>query len=295
MENAAQSSALAAAFFSIDALEATKYLSAAGLVCALWDHAITLDDEIELVWKKKWDVTKFAFFFYRYGAEGSLIYVNYMLSGIRPHLSTNMYACKAFAVVLFAAVMLISVSSNVYIAIYHYQLWDRRKGAMIALLVAIACIYGPGIALAVIGMRADYKSTVYVAEMDICLVLSDSAEGTAFWGCMVGFDAFAILLAIVNALDRPYRQSTDVLSSLRRDGAAWFIGLFFLRLMNFVIFLTRPAPQKLLVAFFLWAMVPVTLARLIMRVENIKKASRKVHVWNPLSFTFESGRWSNPL
>lgn len=51
--------------------------SAAGLVCALWDHAITLDDEIELVWKKKWDVTKFAFFFYRYGAEGSLIYVNY--------------------------------------------------------------------------------------------------------------------------------------------------------------------------------------------------------------------------
>lgn len=48
-------------------------------------------------------------------------------------------------------------------------------------------------------------------------------DGSFLNWAQVGFDAFAILLAIVNALDRPYRQSTDVLSSLRRDGAAWFI------------------------------------------------------------------------
>lgn len=51
--------------------------SAVGLVCALWDHIITLDDEVNLIWRKKMDVSKLAFFFYRYGTEAGLLYVNY--------------------------------------------------------------------------------------------------------------------------------------------------------------------------------------------------------------------------
>lgn len=85
---------------SINALVATKYLSgtfarmsvcllvsahshslhrrsAVGLVCALWDHIITLGDEVDLIWRKKMDVSKLAFFFYRYGTEAGLLYVNY--------------------------------------------------------------------------------------------------------------------------------------------------------------------------------------------------------------------------
>ena len=31
---------------------------------------------------------------------------------------------------------------------------------MVAVLIALVCIYGPGIALAVIGMRADYSALI---------------------------------------------------------------------------------------------------------------------------------------
>ena len=39
----------------------------------------------------------------------------------------------------------------------------------------------------------------------------------------VAFDFIAVFVALLNSFHRPYRQGADVLSSLRRDGAIWFI------------------------------------------------------------------------
>lgn len=173
----------------------------------------------------------------------------------------------------------------------------------------------------------------------------------------------------MNALDRPYRKKSDVLSSLRRDGALWFIVrlLHLLHCTSLTDTICRPyfvsakryvyiamanvtrhmsfssapaelhhfshetskfscmlvngpcshripsqAPQKLLILLyvaslfppnisphvfctsFIWAFISITLTRLILRVEKLKKASHRVRVWNPLSGTFDRGRWSNP-
>ena len=57
--------------------------TAVGLMCALWDHIITLDEEVDLIWSKRIDITKLAFFFYRYGTEAGLLYVNYSTLSIR--------------------------------------------------------------------------------------------------------------------------------------------------------------------------------------------------------------------
>ena len=37
------------------------------------------------------------------------------------------------------------------------------------------------------------------------------------------FDCFTIGHAVINALDRPRRQNSDVLKELRRDGAVFFV------------------------------------------------------------------------
>lgn len=42
-------------------------------------------------------------------------------------------------------------------------------------------------------------------------------------GGQVLYDMIAITVGIMNSLDKPYRRSSDVLYSLRRDGAAWFV------------------------------------------------------------------------
>ena len=50
----------------------------------------------------------------------------------------------------------------VYSALYHYQLWDRRKGAMIAILIALFAAYVPAVVLAVMGMRVDFRTSSYL-------------------------------------------------------------------------------------------------------------------------------------
>ncbi|EKM52296.1 uncharacterized protein PHACADRAFT_30834 [Phanerochaete carnosa HHB-10118-sp] len=312
---------------SVPALLATKYLSAAGMVAVLWDHIISLDEEIDYIWPKKIDVTKVTYVLYRYGTEGGFFYVAYMFSGFRPPLTTE--SCKSFIVVLFCLLMATSLLANVYMALYHYQLWDHRKGAMYAIIVALICTYLPAFILGVIQTIQEHSrphafhprraspltgvagQTTYFAPLDTCLIISGSAVGKGFWACLVAFDAFAITLAVANALDRPYRQSTDVLSSLRRDGAAWFFCLFLARLMNFIIFVRLPPYEDLVIvlcALYLparptpptnrfssnvWSLIAIILSRLILRVEKLKKDNHRVRIWDPKAEAFELGRFSN--
>ncbi|THH00186.1 hypothetical protein EW026_g2311 [Hermanssonia centrifuga] len=88
----AQAAALEALQSSVNALLATKYLAAAGLVCSLWDHLITLDEEIGVLWAgRPWDFTRVIFITNRYGIEGCLIYVAYIFAGLRPAISETVY------------------------------------------------------------------------------------------------------------------------------------------------------------------------------------------------------------
>lgn len=43
------------------------------------------------------------------------------------------------------------------------------------------------------------------------------------WACMVAFDVFTVLLAVMNSYDRPYRHQSEVLLNFRRDGALFFL------------------------------------------------------------------------
>lgn len=47
------------------------------MIAVMWDHIISLDEEIDYIWPKKFDVTKVTYIFYRYGTEAGFLYVAY--------------------------------------------------------------------------------------------------------------------------------------------------------------------------------------------------------------------------
>lgn len=54
------------------------FYAASGLVCVMYDHALTLNDEIWYIWfKGQWNIVKISFLINRYTVEGSLIYTAY--------------------------------------------------------------------------------------------------------------------------------------------------------------------------------------------------------------------------
>ena len=51
----------------------------AALTCAPYDHALTIGDEINLIWSRKVTPAKILYVAIRYGIEGSLVYVAYSM------------------------------------------------------------------------------------------------------------------------------------------------------------------------------------------------------------------------
>ncbi|KAI0803145.1 hypothetical protein BC629DRAFT_1492036 [Irpex lacteus] len=67
-----------------------------------------------------------------------------------------------------------------------------------------------------------------------------------------------------------------------------------MRLLNFLIFLLLVPERTFVVIFLTWALISITLARMILRVEAFRRSPRtmKVRTWNPARSAFQLEDWS---
>ncbi|EKM56788.1 uncharacterized protein PHACADRAFT_207980 [Phanerochaete carnosa HHB-10118-sp] len=270
-------------------LTMTRYLQISSLACALYDHALTLGDEIDYIWSGRFSHIKGLYILIRYGIEGSLFYTAYMLSGFRPPL--NEEVCKSFVAVLWALTMMFSISTNLYVAFHHYIVWDREKKTLYVILLCLLACYVPA---TIVGIKSvfDYREyVVYLAVVDQCALAHQPDIIKSFWGCLLAFDILAVAIVIANSFHRPHAHRQDILSSLRRDGAIWFTGIMILRLMNLVLSITAEPQDVFLVVFNIWSFIAITLARVILRTEGLKEHKPgTVRIWNTRSEAFELSR-----
>ncbi|OJA16639.1 hypothetical protein AZE42_04038 [Rhizopogon vesiculosus] len=61
---------------------ASQYVGVAGLVVLLWDHLLTFNDEVRLIWRAPLSIPKLLFLFNRYAVPISLIALTYATSGL---------------------------------------------------------------------------------------------------------------------------------------------------------------------------------------------------------------------
>lgn len=80
----------------------------------------------------------------------------------------------------------------------------------------------------------------YLPTVDSCAPVIQPTSIKGYWACLVrriaylvahpssarpqvAFDVLALVVIIMNSFHRPYTHHQDVVSSLRRDGAVWFV------------------------------------------------------------------------
>ncbi|KAL0958456.1 hypothetical protein HGRIS_000598 [Hohenbuehelia grisea] len=69
-------------------IQSTRYAQLASSIIIIYDHFLTLSDEINLIWRASWSVGKVLFILNRYFALASLIVNNYAL--FSPTLTENL-------------------------------------------------------------------------------------------------------------------------------------------------------------------------------------------------------------
>ncbi|KAJ3552286.1 hypothetical protein NM688_g4229 [Phlebia brevispora] len=277
---------------SVNGLLATKYLAVVAWICVVWDHVLTFHQEVDYIWReRKFSLTKYGLPF----ALDILLETDMVDRQSSPvlHLGWTLW-CKRFSATLCLFIIIYPTIANSYMSSRLYMLWDQRKKTVIILGAAFLITYIPVVVFSLFTLVLVYNHTVYAPEpLNTCIIYKRSVYVIGVFGAMCTFDLFIILFSFLNALDRPFRHYTEALAHFRRDGAIFFSCMFLLRLTNMIIFISVPVLDEFTGVFFAWSMVSITLSRLILRVEGMKKPRYAVSTWVPATNSYEMGRWSS--
>jgi len=259
--------------FVLRSLRLTRYLSAAGLVMLLYDHFLTLDQEVEEIWKAKWTLPKIFFLILRYLVPSLMIIETYQISGISNHEITIDF-CKGWFVFSMIMAMSSITISNLLILLRLWALWGRDRklimwtflGFVVVQLAALAVL----VHVIVIGLPLLY----WEPKLQICgLKQRPHVEG--LWIPGIAFECVVFAAAFVNGFHRPRSVGGhSLLSALFRDGIHYFVALFLLRLNNFFFAVLAPLPLLVCTIYLVWCCTTLTVTRFLLNIRRVASEQR---------------------
>lgn len=280
---------------SAPALIATRYFTLTGCVVLLWDHLLTFGDELKYIWKWPVELSKVVFVFNRYVVEGALCLSVYVLLELRGSLSQEM--CHTFILFVTCTSIVAMTIANSTVTFHIQSIWDKRTAITYALLVGFIITYG--VTMVCVGFVVkDLQAHVqWAPEVKSCIITHKPIPIAGVWAGMVGFDIFVLVMLFANAVNRPYRENSEIVNALRRDGIKFLTALLFMRIINLGLTIFCTAGEILVIVFFLWAMVSLTLSRFLLMVkaterETALEASRVVTPMSTTLWRSSSGYWS---
>ncbi|KAJ7887891.1 hypothetical protein B0H14DRAFT_3127467 [Mycena olivaceomarginata] len=249
----------------------TRYVSAAGLVILLYDHLLTLQDEVEYIWSAPSTVAKTLFLILRYMVPSFLTAQTITRSGL---------AAIPMSDVTYAGWLSIVISNFLVLL----RIWTTlpRNNRLI----------GWSIVFFILMQLAGFAVTSWVISTMIPVLIFEPAAGVctfsskpkvfALWVPGLFFEVVVFATTCWKTLDWPRDVEDRITRILFRDGVAYFLILFILRIAHVVIAIVAPISLIFVIVFFIWAATTVTTSRLIINSRReAGKAERLRVIENP--------------
>jgi len=246
--------------------DATRYLSAVGLIALAYDHILTLPDEVVLVWRAKRSFSRSAFLINRYLALAVQLAGAYYLNSYSTGITDA--ACQNFI----CAIALLGIGSmgiaNILVLLRVVALWDNNKRVRILMITSFCVGFGATVAFMIATVIEVRESIGFNQDLHTCVLTKRSGWLTATWATPMIVEVFVIVATGMNALDRPRDSHTPLTKALHRDGILFFLALTALRGFNLLTSIFAPPGLILLGAFFVWAMTTTILNRSLLRIQK---------------------------
>ncbi|KAK0243440.1 hypothetical protein EDD85DRAFT_815071 [Armillaria nabsnona] len=235
-------SALAIMETSPAAFLAVRYSPTAAACLMIWDHLLTLDQEIDAIWipRNKGYLPKLIYVLNRYLAEGVLLYTAYVWGGYS-HSLTDAVSSGVLLIHCTRVLWLFTVSSTVMVGLLQfiiamrvYKSWDNQKRAGCVLLVAFSACISAAIVLTVITVIIFLmsKRLITVPHLgNVCFVRGMPRTVPALLATLLAFDVLIVLMVLYRALEKPRRTHIEAINSFHRDGARLYLVLLWLLLL----------------------------------------------------------------
>ncbi|KAJ6564986.1 hypothetical protein DFH09DRAFT_1158265 [Mycena vulgaris] len=192
------------------------YAHLVGMTILYWDHVITLDREINLLWKRRKSLSSYCFFVNRYFA---------FLSGIpvllHPFLTLSSEMCIRYTFSREIILIVTQLIVSVILALRIYALYGRSRRVLLSLIGIGAAVLGVSL-WSVNGQQGHH--TMIVGGCHFILITSTSYRLAGCWEALFVFDSIVFGLTVYNAYttrDRMIPRS-NIHTLVLRDGAMYF-------------------------------------------------------------------------
>ncbi|KAF8610200.1 hypothetical protein BDV93DRAFT_503052 [Ceratobasidium sp. AG-I] len=230
-------------------IQRTRNAGLASLVLLVYDHVLTFQSEVELVWFKPWSWSSALFLWNRYGTLVILMFDTITEKSLTPRIvgvggGPNDSLCLSWQKFQGWTGWLTNMTVEIRIAAMFLQ--DRRIVAPVLVLffaqaIAMAVIIGFGFA----SMKAVHEPVPGLA-FRACALLGVPPMMFLYWAINLGFESVLFTLAIIKASQhlarrqgmRPSWSGPRILSVLVRDSIIYFLVIFITYIMNLVAWTT---------------------------------------------------------
>ncbi|KAF7324934.1 hypothetical protein MKEN_00535700 [Mycena kentingensis (nom. inval.)] len=265
---------------ALEDVATTRYVSAAGFVMLLYDHVLTLDDEVEFIWSAPNTVAKILFLIMRYMVPLFMLGQAITRSGLA-YIYMSDYACKVWtSFATYSGLVSIAIS-NFLVLLRIWTLLPRGHALVRWSVMFYIAMQTANVAVTtwVIVEMNDLPSDVLVFEPLVGLC-TFAKKPNVVWLWVVGLAYEVVVFAVVawNALARPRSMETEgeaqLLRMLFRDGLFYFVTLTVLRVSNTIISIVSPVSSLFVIVFFIWGSTTVTTSRLIINQRRARETAR---------------------
>ncbi|KAK0243524.1 hypothetical protein EDD85DRAFT_933824 [Armillaria nabsnona] len=249
----------------------SKYTPSAGIALLLWDHCLTFDEEVTVMWTffKGPILPKVIYVMNRYFTEAVLLYTVYVFTGLRRPVA-NKSCVTVFWLIPMSTTFLAGILQFL-IMLRAYRLWDHKQNIRRVLLVVfVACMTGSLVLCVRMVLTLLEIVELPSPRVGICSVPEVPKTTPFLMGIPLLFNLFVISVSFYNALEEPRRHESEVFASLRRDGAK----IYFIVSLLWVLLLITSIFAEMLVYFPIlilsWSVAANLTSRMHLRIESLR-------------------------
>ncbi|KAJ7664209.1 hypothetical protein B0H17DRAFT_1092166 [Mycena rosella] len=231
----------------------------------LYDHLLSLADEVRLIWSAKFTSSKFLFLTMRYLVPGMMITETIQLAGLS-NVSLSNEFCKAWFTLSVLVGWVTIAINNWFVLLRVWVLWDRNRTFIISTLLFFIAMHATTLVLTWIGIAHMINTLYFEPSIQLCGSSAFSDLGVV-WIPELLFE-FLMLMA----MGWKVRMRPKTLKGLHEDGFEHF--LVRLTLANTVVFLAARSTLMFCLLFFMWSFTTTTTCRMILGLRRSAEHAR---------------------
>ncbi|KZT50838.1 hypothetical protein CALCODRAFT_504260 [Calocera cornea HHB12733] len=260
----------------VHAIRAQQYVAIAGFCLMLYDIVITLDIEINLVWRAPMSVVKFLFLWNRYVTPCLYIFVVCTMSGLLNTPANPNYCVEFFLIMLTSQAISVNGVGAALMLLRVHALYNRSKGVLILLSTLLALELVSSVGVMAYGVMTVQTGMSFNEAVHACISTHHLRWLWVVFLFMMLYDCVIFFLVFHKTWSHAKTLKTmhaypQLVGVLLFDAVGYFLVMMAAELVNIIAYTTFPPNIFLIGINIMWCMNTTMISRLYL---NLRSAAR---------------------